>query len=88
LRSLPPEEFGYYAFLMLGEAEDALRVFEGSDRRVTIIDNYLWWRETTALRRSPAFTHVATRLKLLEFWRLRGPPDLCQEMADGVLECE
>jgi TolB-like protein len=88
LRSLPPEEFGYYAFVMLGEVEDALRVFESSDRRVTIIDNYVWWRESAPLRRSADFGHFAARLKLPEFWRSRGPPDLCQELADGLSGCE
>jgi hypothetical protein len=47
----------------------------------------LWYPWNMALRQSPEFQGLVEDLGLLDFWRVRGFPDLCKE-EEGQLVCQ
>ena len=46
---------------------------------------FLWMPEMRPFRQDPRFTALATRLKLVDYWKQHGPPDLCDLVQEKVV---
>jgi TolB-like protein len=85
---LPPEEFGYYASVLLGDADRAARILEATGRGSVVIDNIIWWDLARPFRQTPEFRQLARAFRLEELWRVRGWPDKCRPSGADDYICD
>mgnify|MGYP001550548516 CR=1 FL=1 len=52
------------------------------------LGNYLWAPEHSELRQMPEFRKLLVDIGLVELWKKRGWPDLCQPLGENEFECE
>lgn len=50
-----------------------------------VIEPDWWFPPASAMRRDPRFAQLVRRIGLVEFWRKKGWPDLCQPKAEQVI---
>jgi TolB-like protein/Tfp pilus assembly protein PilF len=85
---LPPDEFVFFASIVLSDADRALRVVESLPRGTDVMDNFLWWDVARPLRKTAEFRHLVDAVGLVQLWRARGWPDKCRPNGAGDFVCD
>ncbi len=73
------------------ESMRQLQVFlaEGDDNLVSVVFSvHIWSPEFTNLRQLPEFKQFLRDIDLVELWKTRGWPDLCQPLGEDDFECK
>jgi|KBSSwiStaDraftv2_1062776.scaffolds.fasta_scaffold13296_5 TolB-like protein/DNA-binding winged helix-turn-helix (wHTH) protein/Tfp pilus assembly protein PilF len=76
----------YFAktFAALGDYDDAFDAMESSLLRGNFVPlRDLWWRDGAKLRAHPRFRPFVERIKLVEYWKKSGWPDVCRPVGDS-----
>lgn len=84
------QHFAHYMleYAMLGAHDRALQsVRELAKLPPAAWLQQLWWSELSAVRRQPGFVDAMADQGLLDLWRTRGAPDLCQRDGGGAWHC-
>jgi len=69
--------------------QDALLADErGRNVVVVSLSIALWMPESSNLRQLPEFKHLLRDIGLVELWKTRGWPDLCQAVGEDDFECK
>jgi TolB-like protein/DNA-binding winged helix-turn-helix (wHTH) protein len=80
-------KYQYGVWLYLGEADRAMdAAMRLADEPTDFKVEFLFARETAALRRHPRFGELITRIGLDRYWDRYGWPELCTRKGDGI-EC-
>jgi TolB-like protein/Tfp pilus assembly protein PilF len=85
---LPPDEFVFYASILLGDADRAARVVHNLERGTDVITYVMWWEVARPMRKTQDFQRFVRAVGLEELWRVRGWPDKCRPEGADDYVCE
>ena len=85
---LPADEFVFYASVLLGDADRAVRVVHDLDRGTDVMDNAIWWELARPMRQTAVFRQLVRDLGLEQLWRARGWPDKCRPKGASDFVCD
>ena len=85
---LPADEFVFYASVLLGDADRAIRVVHDLDRGTDVMDNAIWWDVARPMRQTAEFRRLVNAVGLEQLWRVRGWPDKCRPKGGDGFVCD
>ena len=85
---LPPDDFVFYASVLLGDADRAVRVVHDLERGTDVMDNVIWWDLARPMRQTAEFRRLVGAVGLEQLWRVRGWPDKCRPKGAGDFVCD